>query len=579
MSRCSKLAASAAAALGLLLALASPAGAAVPVTLHVPVELRSNGAVLNWTEAPISGFVSYEIHRGSGPGFTPSPETRLATLTDRTTTSFIDETAQPATQVTYKVVTADGPSNEQTFTLPSEGQVERIITLNPQSSSTFIWSGPLSGRCANTGADPELRVGEEYVVGPPPWYLLQNVAYRSILKFDLSAVPSGATFVDATVSLWRDHARDSVILSAHRLTRDWAEGVDRFVSTSCSSDSTAATWTRASSTETWTTAGGDFPPAEAEDETSLAASASAGWDEVDVTDAAASWMEGVPNYGLLIKLPAWSNQLLRYSSDDVADAMRLPRLHVTFFPADAVLQAVPIGLDGSDRATQKSNFGGKRQWVAYRQPVFGTRAAIRTPESDFQLPGGTLAVFRVAAQDFPSRDSGQLQAGFGMTNNASMNCGGRSSLTYFYEFIAGPSSPFVCRWLDISGVDPPFQYGHSRVFTVARDSSECGSGESTKTWRVWVDDLALFCATWVNRLKVGPIQAGGEIAHRTEILRAQMSACYGCSGARVWQKAYNVSVGGPSWKTIRSAQNEPESQSRGWTIAPLPGAWSISNSG
>jgi hypothetical protein len=47
---------------------------------------------------------------------------------------------------------------------------------------------------------------------------------RTLLKFDMSRVPLGATVTQATLSLYESRARDEHTVTVHRLLRSWGEG-------------------------------------------------------------------------------------------------------------------------------------------------------------------------------------------------------------------------------------------------------------------------------------------------------------------------------------------------------------------
>lgn len=83
---------------------------------------------------------------------------------------------------------------------------------------------------------------DEIVVGELATVVQTN---RSLIKFDLSSIPSGATISSAVLSLWTktDYATDNSTFKVHRVKRNWVEA--------------QATWNIYSTGNNWGTAGAD----------------------------------------------------------------------------------------------------------------------------------------------------------------------------------------------------------------------------------------------------------------------------------------------------------------------------------
>jgi uncharacterized repeat protein (TIGR01451 family) len=85
---------------------------------------------------------------------------------------------------------------------------------------------------------------------------------RGAIKFDLSAVPTGATITDATLTLTqaRDHSFSAENVSLHALQADWGEGASvAFNGKGATPDTNDATWYfNKWDSEMWNTPGGDF---------------------------------------------------------------------------------------------------------------------------------------------------------------------------------------------------------------------------------------------------------------------------------------------------------------------------------
>ena len=112
----------------------------------------------------------------------------------------------------------------------------------------------------------------------------------TLIRFDLSPIPSGATIVEATLRLNSTYQQDDVNLTirAYRLKRDWV-GAE-------------ATWNEARAGVPW-----DAPGAEANTDRASAASATvatsgSGWVEFPITALVSDWHHGVsPNRGLILR--------------------------------------------------------------------------------------------------------------------------------------------------------------------------------------------------------------------------------------------------------------------------------------
>lgn len=116
---------------------------------------------------------------------------------------------------------------------------------------------------------------------------------RSLVQFDLSSIPSGATISSATLKLYygshyggSEAAPAGRTYWAYRVTHSWTES--------------GVTWDSYDGTNPWTTAGSDYTVT---DGASLTMPSSLPvWVQWDVTDIVSAWIEdGQPNYGFLIR--------------------------------------------------------------------------------------------------------------------------------------------------------------------------------------------------------------------------------------------------------------------------------------
>lgn len=108
-----------------------------------------------------------------------------------------------------------------------------------------------------SGVDPVLYVGNTRFASPR----------RCLLRFDLSALPAGATIVSATLTLTIERAQGNLnpeTHTLHRMTSEWVEGPTAPPDPGAGGLGTPAaagdvTWNDAAFGVTpWTTAGGDF---------------------------------------------------------------------------------------------------------------------------------------------------------------------------------------------------------------------------------------------------------------------------------------------------------------------------------
>jgi len=126
---------------------------------------------------------------------------------------------------------------------------------------------------------------------------------RSLLKFDLSSIPSGATVTNATLSLYNppntDYSSNISTYAVYRQKRAWVES--------------EATWNIYSTGNNWSTAGGfhaDDCEQDAIGTREMSASESSGYKSWDLTDSKVQeWISGsFTNNGILIKATTEANE-------------------------------------------------------------------------------------------------------------------------------------------------------------------------------------------------------------------------------------------------------------------------------
>ncbi|WP_107852715.1 DNRLRE domain-containing protein [Oceanimonas marisflavi] len=190
---------------------------------------------------------------------------------------------------------------------------------------------------------------ELQVSGLPSW------TRRSLLQFDLSALPGGVRLLGAELQLYQLNSLSlGGNLSAHRVTRGWVEG-----SGQGTGSPDGATWNTHNGNNGWSSPGGDHQAAPV---ASASARLTPGWVSWNIGTQVERWLDGTdPNHGLLLQTGLTSAP--RFASKEHADTTLRPRLVLTYAcPCDAgtastslVLQ--PDAADGADTYLDDGNPG------------------------------------------------------------------------------------------------------------------------------------------------------------------------------------------------------------------------------
>lgn len=188
--------------------------------------------------------------------------------------------------------------------------------------------------------------------------------------------------------------------------------------------------------------------------------------------------------------------------------------------------------------------------------IYGSRADIGTPASNFTLALGTFGVMRVTSEGSP----GLVQAGYGQTNGAVLTngCDANSTLKNYVETISkfGLAS---CSWVGVPG------YGVANKYSAFKDNS-------SDTW--W--DAAVNGVVKTSEdlgFQTAPlIVAGGELGSGN-VTTGHLYGCYGCNGNLAWQRA--TLPASQSWVTIQSSN--PLNGDTRWTIGPGASPFTISH--
>ena len=160
----------------------------------------------------------------------------------------------------------------------------------------------------------------------------------SLLRFDLSSIPTQATVTSATLDLYLEggDALTNGVLAVHRATQPWVEGTqDDQVTTA------GVTYDEYVLGTAWTSAGGDYDPAPID--TVMVPSLPAGAVQWVVTAPVAQWVSGtVANDGFFLRASGGTVDKISFTSGDGASATDWPRLTVNYVcPCGAVCPADP----------------------------------------------------------------------------------------------------------------------------------------------------------------------------------------------------------------------------------------------
>jgi len=199
---------------------------------------------------------------------------------------------------------------------------------------------------------------------------------RSLMRWDLSALPGGITINAATAELYRygGDVENDMSIALHRVTREWTEGTGDFTPSPG-----GATWLTATTGVAWTTPGGDYD-ATVVDQTTLPAAMGNGWVRLGATAAVRTWVEdGQPNYGLLLR-PLSGDYTYHYyhSREAVTPALR-PRLVVTFTSGSALTNTVHLPLALRNYAPQPPTCPHPLTGVYISGPTGGSPAGTAPP--------------------------------------------------------------------------------------------------------------------------------------------------------------------------------------------------------
>jgi hypothetical protein len=200
-----------------------------------------------------------------------------------------------------------------------------VITLTASRDATIMFE---DGTFANGG-------GENVFIGSTS----NSYPRRTLLKFDLSTIPAGATITAASLrlTLTKTRAFTTMPITVSRLTADWGEGTSNptnnegFGAPALTGDTT---WThRVYPSTRWATDGGEFvATASATTVVPATTTGSHTWSGAGLIADVQAWKNGTqPNFGwIMMGSETASGTARRYASRTNGSASNRPQLTVTF---------------------------------------------------------------------------------------------------------------------------------------------------------------------------------------------------------------------------------------------------------
>jgi hypothetical protein len=180
---------------------------------------------------------------------------------------------------------------------PTPGLPDCFVGIPPgfiPSDDAYIKA---SSPTSNFGVLPEIEVRPD-----------NDANRRGLVRFDVSSIPQGSTVTSAMLYLYEKDKKEDQITYLFRLTSPWSED--------------SVTWSAP-----WIAAGGDFDDSHAY--ASFIPNQSSCMREIDITGLVQEWVDGLPNYGLLLNSTG-PNHIVRFSSKENVAVEEHPKLDITY---------------------------------------------------------------------------------------------------------------------------------------------------------------------------------------------------------------------------------------------------------
>jgi len=318
------------------------------VDLAAATSTESGAVDLSWTAPGDDGMtgtaVSYDVRYSE------------SVITEGTWSAATPVAGVPSPQAggSAEQLTVDGLTLGQTYyfgiktsdEVPNESGLSNVASAMAARLGEVVLQEGLGGYtgCADNyfyANDPDRNRGTSELLRVTGYADYAGEMQRSIVKFDVSSIPSGTVITNATLWLYSFNPvqvkGSTGFYGAYRLTQDWNE--------------LTSTWN-----VPWTTSGGDFegvPDATAPKQSATAAPC---WYSFDVTARVQGWINAPSgNYGWLIKC---TDEMLHNQDEfyalDTANASYRPKLVVTDLSAGPALVSSDPVADGTLCKTQNN---------------------------------------------------------------------------------------------------------------------------------------------------------------------------------------------------------------------------------
>jgi len=400
--------------------------------------------------------------------------------------------------------------------------------------NTNVWNG------CGSGAGETLMA----LYKAETWFEMDLWA-RSLLRFDLSAIPSNSYVESATLGLYAPSAVGNTSgVEVRRSTTNW---------------NSAANWTTYNGVNKWAYEGGDYTGLEGETILTSQRGSQAGWwnfSGAGTRDLVQKWVAGqVPNYGFLLRLEddhtrqcgesSCTTRYATFNSSAAADSTKRPYVQVVYYPkapATSKLTSPGEGTVTGKRLKLKSTWAGSpgaTTGVSYQYRTSGVTGAFSPWKT---IPSGWVKNAKAEEVKWPLAVTGKVSTPVFFEANKAVNIsGGKLQVRALFEGslgAAGYSEPVNAT------VSPAVGGPHDATTSVGPGAVNLLTGNYT-----------------ISRNDVSISVPGSTLefsrTHTTEV-----------EGAGVLGRGWTTSVpveeaGGAAWRSVREFQASAEEKEEG----------------
>lgn len=280
----------------------SPSSTASPTGTYIPSSTPTNIPTISQTGTSTPTLTA-TITPTSTQTTTSTPAfTATSTATGSATNTPTNSPTATSISTSTPTITTNTPNPTITYT-PTGTPTPTLqpppcftgvpLGFIPSDDTTIKDSGPNT----NYGSQPDIEVRPD-----------NGADRRALIRFDLSAIPPGSIVSTASLFLFEKDDDPNQVTYIYRVTSSWNED--------------SATWEFP-----WTNPGGDFdnsfvyavyPPSQINCMLTI-----------DITNLVQEWVNGTPNYGLLL-YSTGTNHIIKYSSKEETVVEQHPKLYVEY---------------------------------------------------------------------------------------------------------------------------------------------------------------------------------------------------------------------------------------------------------